>query len=840
MAQLYHRLPNEGQEGGTNYNEANDMPNLPPMYDEVNVGPMEQFEIDDEDYEMADVPTGFLTRASKFTKNIASSISRTVVRPAAKLIDPIYEGMLFVSLQYERSILKIGNPLVVKRLLYVAFMVAVIYFVSKYSVNEGINGASGGAFSSGIFYDLDKLSSMIQDHVDAKIMNEHLEYFSSMPHVAGTSGDLALSKYIETYMRNNGVKNVESLELQSFLNYPSTDKKHTRLITSDESFEATLNEMEGTEMEYMGYNQNSLNTDSEVEGHMIYANHGTEKDFEDLKNLKIPLKDSILLIKYGGSIPEPNKVEIATSLGAKAIVFISRQFTMGPDDDKQEFDDVIQRQNVGNIRYSTGDVLTPGWSSEDGYVSRLLWFKSKATPKISTIPISHKDGMTLISKLGQSGHKFENDLYSGDMTDDKSKRLRLRVGNSRKETHQIWNVVGSIPGRDQKSKSLIIGSARDSPCFGTMSSNTGSVVLLELIRIFTTIQRKFNWSPARTITFVSFDASNYNLAGLTEWIEEKKKFLRHEAYAYLDLSDVVSGDQLSIKANPFLHDIIKSCLKSVGSSTIQARGLDKVQHKDKSLSLYELFQLQNKGLDKISNNMLEEKNYLPFINLLNVPSMEIKFKGKEYFQHSCYDNFDNFNKFKIDPVMDKHGQIVELIGKIVLNVAEQAFIPFKFEDFVDRVHDYQDDLDKYINKALAASSHSDKPQIDFGRFIKALNTLKEVGLQFDQYVSGWKEYISRANDIEPSVIAMKRWRWNDCLTEFNSGFISTDEQSARPGYSNMLFGSPQRAPINDNQWQWNTFPTIRDYVDKGDFGRVQAELDKIADIMIKGSTFFSL
>ncbi|EGV61609.1 Zn-dependent exopeptidase [Yamadazyma tenuis ATCC 10573] len=801
---------------------------------------MEQFEIDDFDYDASPHKEGFLKRASFFTKKFATAFSNRVIDPVTNLIDPIYEGLSFVNSQYERSILKIGNPLVVKRLVYVAFMVAVFYLVTRQTVNESINGTSGGAFSSGKFYDIDKLSNIIEDHIDPKSMKEHLEYFSSMPHVAGTSGDLALSKYIETFMKNNGIQKIQNVELRSYLNYPAASKAKTIVKVSDGSFEATLNEMDIMEMEYIGFNPNALNTDTEVEGHMVYANYGTEKDFNDLADANVVLKDSILLIKYGGSLPEANKIELAKKKQVKAILFISHKFTTGKDDDKQDIDTVIERHNVGNGRYSTGDVLTPGWASEDGYVSRLLWFKSESTPKLPTIPLSYKDGQELLSRLGNTGFKFEHDIYSGDKTDDVSKRIKVRIGNNHKDTHQIWNVVGSILGREQNEKSVIIGSARDSSCFGTMSSNSGSVVMLELIKLFTTMQRKFNWTPARTITFVSFDATNYNLAGSTEWIEDRKKTLQEQGYTYIDLSDAVAGDDLTIKANPFLHDIIKECLKSVGSSTIQARGNKKLQHKDKSLSLHELFKLKNKGSDRISNNMIEEKNYVPFINLLNVPSVEIKFEGYSYPKHSCYDNFEHFEKSKIDPSMKKHSQLVELLAKLILNLAEQAVIPFKFGEFVDRLNEYQGDLEKYINEAIRTDGKANEPVMHFEKLTKSFNTLRESANLFDEWTDSWKKFIVQSAEMEPSILAMKRWRWNDCLVEFNEQFISKDMQHPRPGYLNLLFGIPYNAPPTDNgHYQWNTFPAVRDYVDQKDWGRAQFEIDRLANIMELAATQFA-
>ena len=77
--------------------------------------PMEQFEIDD-----PQLP------ASGLLVKFANNFNTRILRPVTRIIDPIYEGYKYFQMQYERSILKLGNPLVVKRLLYVSFVMVIV------------------------------------------------------------------------------------------------------------------------------------------------------------------------------------------------------------------------------------------------------------------------------------------------------------------------------------------------------------------------------------------------------------------------------------------------------------------------------------------------------------------------------------------------------------------------------------------------------------------------------------------------------------------------------------------------------------------------------------------
>lgn len=855
------------------YTRIEEMPNLPPSYADVPGGAggdggdgggggggadaldndytfpdnVLEFEIDDMDYESSPKRHGFFNRASMFTKRagvltkrVATNLNTAVVYPVTRIIDPIYEGLQYMNMQYELAIMKVGNPLVVKRLLYVFFMMGIVFFVSKYSITDGVNGTSGGAFSSGKFYDVDMLAAVIKDHLDGKTMKENLQYLSSMPRISGSIGDLAGAKFIELYMKNNGLSLVTDDQLQSFINYPISDDSKTYVKLADGSFLATLSEMDKSDMQYLSYNANGLSTDGEVEGHMIFVNYGTSEDFEKLKDIK--LNGSIMIMKYGGSVDIGNKVAMAQQHGAKAVIFITPHYKLGSGDNIKDYDDVIETKNVGMMRYSPGDVLTPGWSSEDGYVSRLMWDKSKATVKIPTIPISWRDGKALVAKLSGSGYNFDdNDVgYSGDHTDDGDKRIKMRISNENRETHDIWNIVGSIPGREQHDKAIIIGSARDAGSYGTIGSNTGTVVFLEMIKLFTTMQRQFNWSPSRTITFVSFDATQYNLAGLSEWVEEKKKLLKVQGFTYIDLSDAVGGDMLLVRANPFLHNVIRECLKPVSSGTIQARDEpDQQQQRDnKALSLYDLFKLQHQGSDSISNNLIEFKNYIPFINLVNIPTLEIKFTGYKYPEHSSYDNFELFEAADIDTNMKKHKQLTEVLTRIVLNLAEKPILPFKFGDFVGKLMEYQVNLENYVNNALQDSN--DNILMHYDGISRAIGNMREAAREFDEWSNSWNKFIKENAGIEPSLLALKRWKWNEELIVFNSHFITKDIKPKRPGYMNLLFGTPYNAPCKANDdWEWNTFPMIRDLIDQGDFNAAQHEIEQLASTMEMATKHFT-
>lgn len=794
-----------------------DLPSLPPAYDfpgesSQRSPPIEQFEInEDEVYEPLKRDSLF-SRLRFFAAKASLAFKEKVVAPLIHILNPLFAAMSFVNSRYEQGILKIGNPLVVKRLFYVFFFVGVMYILLMSQPQDGVNGASGGAFSTGKFYDVTRLGGSLQLYIEAKSLKENIEYLSSMPHLAGSMGDLTLARYVESFFSNNGIEVVDFHEMNSFLNFPKSLGTYVKM--SDNLLEATLHEGSSEDLQYLAFNPNSPGSKGEIEAPFVFVNFGSLEDFQKLKDANVEVSGCILFIKYGGSLPEANKVAEAHRLGAKAVVFISRSVNWAD----HTHDDMIQKINVGLTRYSPGDILTPGWSSHDPFVARLDWDKSPATAKIPCVPVSWKDGMAFVKKLGSNGVDFGHGLFSGILAE----KVKLRVSHEERSTHLIWNVVGSIPGREQASKGIIFGAPRDSVCYGASGSASSTAVLLELAKAFTSLQRRYSWSPSRSIYFVSFDATEYNLAGSTEWIEDKKRQLLEEGYAYIEVSDVHLGDILDVVANPLLHSVIETEMKNV-----------KVSEGKSTKSLFDIYKEQHDGKVEFSNELVEDKNYVPFVNILNIPSMHVGFKPKTGVvpDHSCVDTFSALEK-QLDLSMDHQKHILELLARVGLRLAEEPLIPFNFNDLVSKLSTYREDVMRYVEATIAAIPSDVTPLIKYDSLKRGIDRLGDGARMIEQFRKDWIEFITNSASLEPVMLAATRRTANDKMIAFNNLFLGEGKTPLRAGYLNFLFGLPQNAPPTpDGEYEWNTFPMVREYAARGDYGRVQFEINRIAQLL---------
>lgn len=818
------------------------IPSEPPVYEELNgselarAGPDREFlEFEIEDENIGDnLPSngrGFFGKASCMTRKFAQNFDNLVISPMTQIIDPVHRGFRFLNDQYEKTILRVGNPLVVKRLLYLFFIVILMLGISRVDLKKQIGGPSGGDFSSERLYDVERLSETIYKLADPNLLKQHLEYFSRVSHTSGTKGDLVLSKYISDYMKYNGINVRELEEVKTFINYPSYDESKTYVKLADGSFSAKMFEMDKQDMQYLSFNPNGMGTGDEIEAQYVFANFGSRKDLEKISDNGIDLKDTVVLLKYGGGLPESTKIKNCEQKGIKGVIFITPPFMIGPPDSQSYHDDLIQRKNVGAFRISPGDVLTPGWPSSDKYELRFDWSQSPSTPKIPSIPISHKDAQEFLSRIGQGGAVFEDGMYSG-RPNDKCK-LKFRITNIERPKHGIWNVLGSLQGREEVEKGIIIGASRDSTCYGTIASGTGTAILLELIKIFASLQREFNWSPERSIYFASFDGTDYNLAGLTEWIEKTKNTLQKEGFAYIDLSDAVAGDQLLITTHPFFQTVIRDCLSKIDAAN---GGFAKTPE----TSLYSLFKNQNNGEEDFSNNFLEQKNYIPFINLVNLPSMEIKFSGHNYPEGSCYDNFENFEASKIDSNMHKHSLLVQFLTFFILNMVDKSVIPYNMGNFATKLDVYRADIEKFAKDAIPDYGLNRERKLSFGELDNAIVLIKQVSSTLDEWYRKWKSFIQETGGIEPAFLSMARWRCNANMVAFNERFVLNSVSHKRPGYANRLFGLPLLTDSeNPHRYEWNTFPFVRDCIQFNDLENAQKELDEIAKQLTAAAKQFS-
>ena len=66
---------------------------------------------------------------------------------------------------------------------------------------------------------------------------------------------------------------------------------------------------------------------------------------------------------------------------------------------------------------------------------------------------------------------------------------------------------------------VVVGNHRDAWVFGSLDPSSGTAAMLESSRAITSVMKRENWRPRRTIVFCSWGAEEHGLVGSFEFTE---------------------------------------------------------------------------------------------------------------------------------------------------------------------------------------------------------------------------------------------------------------------------------------------------------------------------------
>lgn len=744
----------------------------------------------------------FPARASMASLRIAHSLSTKIISPVQRMLDPIATFMHTLNIKFDAFIARYGNPLILKRLLYLFFVFFLIFVAFQAGV---LPGSAKDAFVGGGEYpDPETLVDFLKDSIRPEEIKEHLEYLSSMPHFAGTAGDLTLAKYIREELKSFGMNQVGLTENSAYITYPNETESSIQLqLLGDNPFTASMKEdlmyEHPTESQAQPKPFHGFSASGEVQGPLVYVNYGTKLDFELLENKGISITGCIAIMR-NGKMNTGLKVKLAELAGAIGVVTFSDRsisrpgmWPEGPDYPAG----AVERDSLAISAMVPGDLLSPGYSSID--TARVVDdIHLTNIPTIPAVPVSWKDVTPFLAAiegygvemLGSDVPKIDS-WWSGNTSSPKAKLTNYPV---LKKRHPIWNVLGKLDGQDQSDLAIIIGAKRDSWCYGAVGPMSGTAVLLEVARIFTLMSTKLGWKPLRTIYFASWDGSDQNLAGTTEWVEYNIETLRAKGAVYINLDDAVSGDNLEIKGHPMLQTVMKHVLEAVTDP----------------ISNHTL------GTDWSAESMKpfdEPGDHLPFLSYAGIPSIQMSFRGDRYPKNSCFDSFEWMKKFG-DPNFDYHSTLTDIVSKLIIRLADDPILPFDIGSYGDAVDVYLKDLERYAKAQPTWEDHGAK-LLDFKILHEGAYRIRELFKLFMAFRTDWITVTSTTG--EPPGFTHMRWAWNSRMVNLDK--IILDEKGLipqRPWFKHPIFG-PQLWHPTEGDYLWGTFPGIRDMIEKGDW-----------------------
>lgn len=779
---------------------------------------MEQFEIDDG---LQHPPQNVYQRASLASQRFAQKFKDHLIFPVQHiLIDPVARFWAIANGKLDEFLSKFGNPLAFKRLFYL-FCVAMTVFIA---LMLGVVPSTESNLRFGQqFHNPIAMREFIKSAVSTGLMQDNYNYMTSMAHMAGTTGDFTLAKYVESQLHQYGFdsKRIEFNEEQTFLSFPNTTESSMELnLLGDRSYHANLWEgkmySHPTDSQQQTRPFSPLSVQGEAEGHLIYANYGTMEDFDFLDSKNIDVNGAIVLVRYGKWSAGLKAVQ-AEKRGAKGIVFFSEKLTdeMAWPDGPGYPEDAVQRECVAVPAIVPGDILTPGWSSSES--SRVINYESTVNiPHIPAVPISWKEVKPFLEALKGHGEKVSkwsnkapiiDEWWTGESGSDNAPRAFLRNNPVLKERHSIWNVLAKIYGMEQTNLAIIVGAPRDSFCYGGVEPTTGTVVMLEVARVLSYMNRELGWSPLRSVYFASWDGSKQNMVGSTEWVENNIQELRKEGVVYINLNDAISGKNFHAHGHPVFKQVLKKTLDSVADPLDLNSTIGQSWHGD-------------------IESMDGQSDYLSFLCHAGIASIDVKFSDDNddnaFPKHSCFDSAEWMERFA-DGDFSHHKALVEIVADIIMRYCDDPIIPFDLTNYGEATHRFVRDLEKYARSRPTWKNN----RLDFNNLQIGSDALKQGGIMRSEWEQIWLKAVESGG--EPLLMGVNRQSWNSRLTSLDKDMLYRGIHD-RLWYHHGIFGPQLWYPV-EGDYEWFSFPLIRDLIQEQKWDEAQKMIDVIGRTM---------
>lgn len=667
------------------------------------------------------------------------------------------------------------------RILVLVLLLAFLYLLF---VSDFLNGVAR-RLGPGVRPTLEELRLYLHNRVDEKNVRATVEHFTRYAHVAGTEGDYALAKDVREMFLGAGLEDVGVDEYQVYLNYPTSDGRAVEVLDDDgKSVWAAKLEEEDAGFEEVGSQTHAFHGYSkagEATGPLVYANYGSREDYRTLKDAGVETKGAIALVRYYGSQEDLSlKVRGAELAGfAGCIVYTDpadngfKQGDVAPNGLYMPADGV-QRGSVALSRWVIGDPLTPGRPSTEK--AERIAKSDAALPQIPSLPLSSRDAVNLLKRLQGVGQRVPRswvgavpgvkEWWTGDAS---GPIVRLRNVQDDVEKQPIWNVRGRITGVEQTERSIILGNHRDSFALGATDPHGGTAVLIELARIFGELRAK-GWMPLRTIEFVSFDAKEYNMVGSTEYVEENEEELRDNAYAYVNVDRAVAGTDFRASGSPVYNRLL-------------LRVLDRMWDPMYNTTLRDLW---NRGHKKLTGPG-SDGDHVPFQTITGTSAIDLGFAGERFPEGSSYNTFEQVDKY-LDPGFAYHRMITEIVGLMVLELADRYILPFDMSHYASRLESYVSSLEKWVQGMKG-------DRLDLGAMKKAAKGLRKLSSDFGAWEVQWDSTVLGGGGWESSGMNAVRREYNDRMALFETKLLDADGVSLAlypsigPPLSPFLFGS---------------------------------------------------
>ncbi|CAD5228874.1 unnamed protein product [Bursaphelenchus okinawaensis] len=652
-------------------------------------------------------------------------------------------------------------------------------------------------------YDVDAISEILRERVNAERIRENLRWITEDVHVAGTSAQLKLMDKIEEEYKNLGFK-VKTYEYEVLLSYPDVNRPNSVHLWSDSDGWITISHGIGTPIgpstnrDPLGSQWwNAYSSNGTVFAQVVYCNYGIEEDFTLLLQSGVTLKNKILLIRYGAKF-RGDKVYLAEQLGAAGVLLYSDPFDFAPEKPHNNltYPDQVwlpgSDAQRGTLLRFNGDPETPEFPSKP-YVHRIKRKELKhegLLPNIPVMPLGYDDVKSLMEHM--DGSEVPWSRWTGSLTTtyklNSTIRFRMDV-NTQLQRAPIKNVVAIWPGQEEPDDWILLSNHIDAWSHGAIDPNSATAVMLEIARVLQATEKSTGWRPRRSLVFGQWDAEEFGLVGSTEFVDEMQTMLSDRVVGVINVDNINGNTTIVAKAAPLMYRALAKAAAKVEQQNIVEVEKGRVTLLD-SWTYYSLKGALpgDKSVPGIGHP-LSGSDFQPFLGHLGIPVADLRMEGAPQYTFMLYHTMYE-TSWTVENLIDPTGLIFKSMGQfwieLARDLADSRIIPYDVNDYSVVIAEGILFTEKYL-RTLNIDHIIDS-------FDDIFENLHEAVLKFRNSAARFTQMIHEINN-RPNLVDEVRIRSiNRRLKGIEKCFLSTGNE--QPSRRHIVFRSSSRDNLN--------------------------------------------
>ncbi|KAE8370125.1 hypothetical protein BDV27DRAFT_140790 [Aspergillus caelatus] len=652
------------------------------------------------------------------------------------------------------------------------------------------------------------LQDLLQTVPDADSIRESVRYYTNGSHLAGQG--LQQAQWTKELWDAIGLPNTSVKSYSANLTFPKEHRVALLDTTREEDpvvYEAPLIEDNPPKA---GDGQPSFIPAffsgagvGNVTAQYIFANYGTQEDYDDLvrANVNITGKiavvkstyESAVLKKYNLPYHRTKQEAVATQMGLAAMLIY-------PD---PQMDDEIIVEN-GYQPFPDGPARPPSLI-ERGSVG-------KFTPNvIPAMPISYADALPILKALkghGPLAADFNDRWQGGGLT---SHGVTYNVGpspenvvlnvinNPQNLVGSVHDVIGTIPGCAFPEEVIILGNHRDAWGPGAGDGNSGSAALNEVARSLATALKN-GWQPLRTIILASWEGEEVGQIGSRPWMSEYKSQMNSSLAAYLNVVVAGAGTKFHAQGSPLLAQAMHNATGQVQAPSSEQTVLEAWG--------------DELGLGSGGDAMV----FLEYAYSVVDFGFSRGPKDPIFPYHSLFDTYSWMEQYG-DPGFAHHVATTKIWLQLVTSLADEAILPYRVHGYASVLQDGLDSLSSTAN--LSA-------QLDLTSLKAVIDDFAQASAVFDAHSDSLADQVQQ-QPVDDSLLAQVR-SVNHIYTNFERLLGDPDLPGGDASYHLIIGPAPY-------YFQTQAFPGLRTAIAAGNWTLAATYRDKIVNQLSRAVTF---